>query len=97
MMKDPLNAAWRGHSIEFCGGTHLSNTKDALSFSIVEEGGIAKGIRRISALTGDEALMSKKMGQAVEAQVARLDHLKDLDELERELKSLTQHLVEVDS
>ena len=38
--------------IEFCGGTHLTNTKQAQHFIITEETAVAKGIRRISAITG---------------------------------------------
>lgn len=41
------------YSIEFCGGTHLNNTADAEAFVLVSEEGIAKGIRRIVAITGD--------------------------------------------
>lgn len=39
--QDPENPAWSAYSIEFCGGTHLSNTKDAEAFSLMEECGIA--------------------------------------------------------
>ena len=40
------------YSIEFCGGTHLKNTKDAEAFVLLTEEGIAKGVRRIVAVTG---------------------------------------------
>ncbi len=43
LMNDPKNPTWRNGSIEFCGGTHLSNTGDAEEFCIIEENGIAKG------------------------------------------------------
>lgn len=42
-------------SVEFCGGTHLENTADAQAFVIVEETAVAKGIRRITAVTRDAA------------------------------------------
>jgi alanyl-tRNA synthetase len=43
-------------SIEFCGGTHLSRTGQAGYLKIVAEEGVAKGVRRISAVTGPAAV-----------------------------------------
>ena len=55
LLADPTNHRWASVSTEFCGGTHLKNTGQAGAFAIVSEEGVAKGVRRVTALTGAAA------------------------------------------
>ncbi len=67
-------------SVELCGGTHVDRTGDIGLFKIVLETGVASGVRRIEAVTGDKAM---QRFQDVEAQ---------LDELAASLKTSRDEL-----
>jgi alanyl-tRNA synthetase len=58
-----------GSSRELCGGTHVQRSGDIGLFKIVAEGGVAAGVRRIEAVTGDNALAYV---QSLEGTVHRL-------------------------
>src|SRR5690606_37488373 len=63
-----------GFSQELCGGTHVSRTGDIGLFKIVSEGGVAAGVRRIEAVTGEGAL----------------DHVTHTEELLRDVAGLVR-------
>ncbi len=91
MLEDPANPAWDDLSVEFCGGTHLTNTKEAERFALLEEAGIAKGIRRITAVTKDSALAAEVLAQEFEASLQEAVAMAD-ESLEGEVKVLTNRL-----
>jgi alanyl-tRNA synthetase len=72
LLADPLNENWNSYSVEFCGGTHLSNTSQAEDFVLVEESGIAKGIRRIVGYTRVAAAGARDKAASIMARLAEL-------------------------
>ena len=73
LLADPSNDEWVQISIELCGGTHLQQTGDAEAFVIVSEDAVAKGVRRITALTGRSAHEASAHGDLL---LSRLEMLK---------------------
>ena len=85
-------------SKELCGGTHVARTGDIGICKIVYEGSISAGVRRIEAITGEEALRRFQSAQTQLAGVANLvkssesDLLEQLDKLVSKEKSLEHEL-----
>jgi len=75
---DPVRVVQVGDdtSVEFCGGTHVSNTAEAEAIVLIEETAVAKGIRRITAVTRNAAKEAIKEGETIEAMVSDLENLK---------------------
>lgn len=81
-------------SKEFCGGTHVKNTADIASFKILSESGVAAGVRRIEALTGDNVIayyakMEAEMNEAAKVVKSTPANLVErLEKLMAEMKAL---------
>ncbi|MBM43891.1 MAG: alanine--tRNA ligase [Phycisphaerae bacterium] len=80
LVASPSDPAWRNHSIEFCGGTHLDSTASAGGFVLLSDQALAAGIRRIVALSGDRAVETLEAGRTLLEQAKSLASL-DGDEL----------------
>uniref|UniRef100_A0A2K5DP58 Alanine--tRNA ligase n=1 Tax=Aotus nancymaae TaxID=37293 RepID=A0A2K5DP58_AOTNA len=73
LLDDPSGPAGSLTSVEFCGGTHLQNSSHAGAFVIVTEEAIAKGVRRIVAVTGAEAQKALRKAESLKTSLSVME------------------------
>ena len=82
------------YSKELCGGTHVKNTSDIVAFKILSENGVAAGVRRIEALTGENVFayyedVEKKLAEAAKLlKTSPASVAEKITHLQAELKAL---------
>jgi alanyl-tRNA synthetase len=95
---DTPHAATDQVSVEFCGGTHLQRTSQAGFFKIISQENVAKGVRRLTAVTGQGAFLYVQKATSVLSDLTTklncgVDELpKRLDSLQEEVKKLQKQL-----
>lgn len=92
---DPFGPAASKTSVEFCGGTHLHYSGHIGDFVIASEEAIAKGIRRIVALTGPEATKALKKTELLENALNDIRSVIDADKSGANSKEHVKKIVEL--
>ncbi|ODV58121.1 alanine--tRNA ligase [Ascoidea rubescens DSM 1968] len=86
LLENPDNKEWYSYSVEFCGGTHVPKTGEIKDLIIVEENGIAKGIRRVVCYTGAAAFKYQEIALAMNSQLDSISVLPFGEIKEKKLK-----------
>ncbi|KAF1997485.1 hypothetical protein P154DRAFT_565380 [Amniculicola lignicola CBS 123094] len=92
LLADVNSPSWEKVSVEFCGGTHVKQTGEIKELVVLEESGIAKGIRRIVAVTGQEAYEVQRIAKDFDEQLTALSKLQFSPEKEAQAKKLQVQL-----
>jgi alanyl-tRNA synthetase len=79
LLDQPQNPEWANFSVEFCGGTHVPSTAMIGDFAIISEEAVAKGVRRVVALSGDDAARAIRAADEMARRIKAAASLADLE------------------
>lgn len=96
LLNDVNNPQWEKVSVEFCGGTHVEKTGEIKELIITEESGIAKGIRRIIAVTGQTAYEIQRLAKEFGEELTQLEKMPFSPAKEQRAKEVTLRLNQLD-
>jgi len=75
LLKSPDSDDWMSYSVEFCGGTHVKNTKEIECFVLTHEEGVAKGVRRVVGIIGQKARTAVSKGTELHNKLTDIERL----------------------
>lgn len=100
LLAEPDRADWAKLSVELCGGTHAGSTADLEAFAVVSQEAVGKGVRRLTAVTGEPAIAARESAAKL---LRKLEHAAGLapeavaaqfEGLTRQVEGATLPLVE---
>lgn len=100
LLAEPDRADWAKLSVELCGGTHAGSTADLEAFAVVSQEAVGKGVRRLTAVTGEAAIAARESAAKL---LRKLEHAAGLapeavaaqfEGLTRQVEGATLPLVE---
>jgi len=91
MLEAPKTAEWGKYAIEFCGGTHVANTREIGRFALLSEEGLGRGVRRVVGVTHAKAEAAFALGAELRERTKKAAALKG-EALSEEVGELSRAL-----
>jgi len=92
VLADPSNPRWAKYSIEFCGGTHITNSNEIKGFEIINETALGASTRRVECVTGPEAAEANATFEKLRAEIAAAIESQTGEELKRTVAFMNKTL-----
>jgi alanyl-tRNA synthetase len=79
LLESPGKPEWMEFSVEFCGGTHVASTALIGDFAVISEEAVAKGVRRITAVTGHPAAQAIAAADELAREIVAGEKVPDIE------------------